>query len=35
MAGAIHILQRERVYPVDVPLRQSDGLRDKVGRRSD
>jgi hypothetical protein len=35
MAGAIHILQPERVHPVNVPLRQSDGLRDKVGRRGD
>jgi hypothetical protein len=33
MAGAIYILQPERVHPVDVPLRQS--LRDKVGRRND
>jgi hypothetical protein len=31
MAGAIYILQPERVHP----LRQSDGLRDKVGRRND
>jgi len=35
MATAIHILQLERVHPVNVPPRQSDGLRDKVRRRGD